>query len=327
MSVVKKVQLLILVSACILFFGCTKQNEKIVNNYIPLSLEKGAVIYNNTAGDVVHNFINDGYVVIDEKREIVEYNKSGTILYSESGKAFIDYKGNIIQIDEKQIFKENISPSGKYLMYITEETNYQLKILNLETQEYEVLELSSIISGDLVDWYNENAIVFYGVSDEKENGIFTYNLNTKVQEQIYSIKEGYVSYLESISSGIIIKEDNFSNDSTVKLIKRDGSVDDLSNNVVEVLDIEETNKGIFLLGRKKDDNMSIYEYRDDFKKILFNFPSYINIERMLSSTNEGDLLFIGSNSNPQEEAVYKYSESSISTITDNRGKYEFIKVR
>ena len=323
----KKFKAVLVIVMCTAFVSCNGIGEE-NENYIPITLSKGAVVFNNSSGRIIYNLVDGIYKSIDERRNIIEYNKQDTILFERDNKGVIQYKGKEIILDEDRIIKENISALGNYIMYFVDNGALELKIFNLETEKYENLEINGFISGDLVDWYNETSIVFYGVDEKKNNGIFTYDIENKTQKQIYNIEEGYISYLENIKGKILIKEENFNSDVVVKIIKDDGKVEIISKNIEEIIDVEETSKGLFLLGKRLDDNISLYEYKGgDFQRVVYNFPSYINIESRLSSTEEGDVLFVGSNSNPKEHSIYKYSEGTISTMSANKGQYNFIKIR
>lgn len=323
---IKLITKLLIISISCFLVACGENTDSEDSKSPPLNLNKGATIYSNSTGVFINNLEDGIYKVIDEKREIIEYNKNNTLVYEKDGRGVVEYKGKEIILQEINIINQNISPDGKYLMYFTNNESLQLKILNLETEKYEDPKIDALISGELAAWYQDSSIVFYGIDSSKNNGIFSYDINSKTQKLIYKLEEGYIDYIEAFNGEVIVSEKNFNNEAFIKKIKGD-EVITLSSQIEHLMDVEVTNKGIYILGQMKNDNISIYEYKDDdFQRVVFNFPTYISIENKLSSTEKGEILFIGSNSSPKELSVYKYLDGSISTISLSKGKYKFIKI-
>lgn len=324
----KKLKVGLLALLCFSFVSCNNNIEnKIDEEHVALELDRGAVILNNTSNSSIYNLVDGIYKIVEDKRNIVEYNTNDTILYTEENKAIVEYKGKKIEINETTIINEKISPDGRYLLYFTGENALILKILDLEKEDYLEVKLEGSISGALVDWYGSEKIVFYGVNNNKENGLFVYNILNHSVDEIYKIQEGFVTYIKSFNSEVYICEKNFNDDIYLKRIDKDLNVTLLSETMTDIYDIQVTEKGIYILGRKINDNISIYEHKgEDFERSIYNFPSYINVDSNLSVTEEGEILFIGSNSSPKELSVYKYSDGSISTMSGTKGKYSFIKI-
>lgn len=330
-KILNNVIVLILITSSLLLLSCGKDTNEEDSEYIPLVLNTGAVLFDNGTEKGIKNLIDGSYQNIDEKRDIVQYNKNGTVLFVKDGKGVVEFKGKEIILNDDRIIKESISPAGDYLTYFIENENNALvfKLLNLKTQVYEDLNIPGVISGDLVDWYDDETIVFYGVSEERRSGVFTYNLKTKVLSEVYESSGSYITYLESSNKEIIIKEETLDAEEYVKLIDKNGKASTLASNIRKIIDVEVTSKGIFLLGNQiNDDRVSIFEHKgDEFQNIIFDFPSYVNFEKGISSTLEGELLFIGSNTKNDEEVIYGYLDGSISSIELKNSKYRFIKMK
>lgn len=245
----------IIISSSVLMLSCGKDISDNIKEHTALGLNKGALLYHNNIENGIKNLISGSYQNIDDKREIIQYSSNDTVLFVRDGKGVVEHKGREIVLDDTRIIKENISPKGNYLMYFIEnESNaLVLKLLNLETKEYEELNIPGTISGDLVDWYDNDTIIFYGVNNRK-SGIFTYNLKTKVEKELYEVSGSYLTYLESTSQGIFFKEVVLTGEQHVKVIDKNGETSILSSNVGEIIDIEVTGKGIYILGSKIDED-------------------------------------------------------------------------
>lgn len=330
-KILNNVIALIVITSSLFLLSCGKDTNEEDSEHIPLVLNKGAVLFDTNTEKGMKNLIDGSYQNVDDKREIVQYHKSGTILLAKDGKGVVEFKGKEIVLSDTRIIKENISPSGDYLTYFIEDENNALvfKLLNLKTQEYEDIKIPGVISGDLIDWYDNDTVVFYGVSEERRSGVFTYNFKTKVLNELYGTSGSYITYLENTNNGIIIKEETLEGEDYVKLVDKSGQASIIASNIGKIVDAEITPNGIFLLANEiNHDKLSIFEHKDnEFQNIIFNFPSYVNFEKGISSSSEGDLLFIGSNTKKDEEVIYAYSDGSISSIEFKSSSYRFIKMK
>ena len=116
-------------------------------------------------------------------------------------------------------------------------------------------------------------------------------------------------------------------DKIPEIINADGKIIEEINNVEEVNDIQYTKDGLFILGKFKDNNYSIYKYQNgNLKRIVYDFPKIINLEKGLSKDENDNILFIG-NDELNNEKVYMYDNESITLLSITDGNYFFIDVR
>lgn len=323
---------LFIISISFLLVGCKSQvkiDEKPLT--LKIKISKGAFVRQEGERFDTFNFIdNDDYKLIDTGGKVINnFNLlSNTYTYFKEKNYFINYKDNDIKIDEKNVSNFKISPKGNYVFYFLNNEYLQPIIFNLEKSESELIENKAVISGKFIDWFNEKQLVFYGIDVEsKVNGIFTYDIVTKEEKLLYEINNGYISFLEYINGKIYFVQKDFNDDGILKSIDEEGNLKDICVDVIEISDVEVSHDKIYILGKVKNNVYSIYEVLNGVAhRIVYDFPSVIDIEKGLSINEKNELLFMGFN-NDKEDEIYKYSKDGISLISKNKDKYNFINVR
>lgn len=101
----------------------------------------------------------------------------------------------------------------------------------------------------------------------------------------------------------------------------------LSDNIDEITDITKYDDKYYFTGRILNNVNSIYELKDNkAKRLVFDFPAIVKIEKGLMVDEKGNILFAGSNSvSDKQEQIYTYSQDgSISSVSKNSTDYAFI---
>lgn len=312
--------------SCLTLTGCGKENNTVIEEKIEIS--SGSVLIEENGEYKNYNLEDEKYSKLDADKTIIEYDKdSGKYIYNSNGEKYLYNNKESIKINEKNPIKLQISPNGKFITYFKNEGYLQLVIIDAETGEELEFDSRVAISGDLIDWIGEEQLVYYGIDDDKNNGLFTYNIKTNEEELLYKLDVGYIEFLETSKRGTVFVQETVNSEKILKLIDSNKDVTELTNEIVEVSDIEITDKGVYLLGKLKDDNYSVYKIDNGIKRLIFDFPSIIHLDKGLSSDDEGNILFIGSIDSFNNENIYKYADESITAITDTDLKYNFVKIK
>ena len=182
MHLLKKVSIkvtmyiLIILSLSLTFISCnSKSNIENSNlNLQPINLEKGSVLLESNGKYKVFDLQEDKYHGISNDRVIINFNKeSGTYIFVKDGKHYIYYKGKEIPIKDSNYNFIKISYDGRYVSYMSYDNGYNLKVISLEDDKEINIKSKVAISGNLYDFIKNDKLVYYGISEDKINGIFT----------------------------------------------------------------------------------------------------------------------------------------------------------
>ena len=312
----------------IIMVGCKKE-EIIVEEINSLELFNGAIAVENSNEYSIYNKINDNYEKVNTNYLISSYNlNNNSFIFNDDGKMKVNYNGKEIDIEEdKNIISPKLSIMGEYLLYFIKDEYLQLKIKNLAKDEDIDFNSNVMISGDLVEWLSEDSLIYYGIDNNKNNGIFIYDFIEEKERLLYKLDNGFLEYMRVFDNLIIFTQSNFSKEKSIKIISKSGEIIEEINGVKDVNDIEYTEDGLFILGKFKDNNYSIYQYKDgNLKRLVYDFPKIINLEKGLSIDKDGNILFVGNNE-INKEKIYMYSNESIVSLDAIEGNYFFIDVR
>ena len=318
---------------CSLFLISCNNSESDVEIVKGIELNNGAVIESDGSNYSNYNYLDGKYEKVDSDEVIGLYDhKSGNYIAQKDGKYIAFYSGKEIELSNIEIGDEGIkiSPDGKYISlyrYIDGIITY--KILNLSDGDYVEFNSDTGISGHYLDWLNSNSLVYYGVNNEGLNGIFTFNLESGEEKMLYKINGGIVQYLSTNSEGVVILQENIDNEKVLQVIdSNSGEIKTISKDITRLYDIVYSNGDYYVLGEFKDGNLSIYKLRDGkHQRLVFDFPSTIKVSRYgLSLDNDGNILFIGSNSDPKLEEIYSISkDGTIRKVSESKKEYAFVK--
>ena len=337
MHLLKKVSIkvpmyiLIILSLSLTFISCnSKSNIENSNlNLQPINLEKGSVLLESNGKYKVFDLQEDKYHGISNDRVIINFNKeSGTYVFVKDGKHYIYYKGKEIQIKDSNYNFIKISYDGRYVSYMSYDNGYNLKVISLEDDKEINIKSKVAISGNLYDFIKNDKLVYYGISEDKINGVFTYDLKENKEELLYNLKSGgYVDFLKGDLNSVFVFQQKANNEKILLEINAENkNINNISNSFKSINDLEKQDNSYYILGEAFDDTKSLYKLKDkNVKKLVFSFPSSINMKKGIQISNSG-ILFIGSNSSEGKEEVFSYKDNSVSLISNKEGNYNFINI-
>lgn len=322
----------IVISIIILICGCAeKENEsKTEIEKERITLTKGS--YRSVEDEInsIYSFNDESnYEKVDTEELVIFYNsESGNYIFIKDEDVFVNYQGKNIKVDDKKIKAPKLSNDGKYLFYFCDNGILEPKVIDLENEIEVIIDNRAIISGQFVDWVADNRLIYYGIRNEdKKSGIFTYDLVNRNEELVYEINKGYVSFLKAIDDEVVFIEDNMENRKILISLEKDNSFKEITEKIIDIKDIIKIDKKIYILGKVKDDVYSIYEILDSgLHRVVYDFPLMINLEKGLSVSPKGELLFMGSNDDYNEQNIYSYYNGEVKLISTKEGKYTFINM-
>lgn len=311
----------------VFFLGCKNETLEEVSK---INLNKGAFVDESTSYETFNLNLENTYEEIDTgDRVITNFNeKSNTYTFYKDNSFYANYNNKDIKIEHNKIANLKISPEGNYIFYFINDQYLEPAVMDLKSEKEILLENNAVISGQFIDWITDTKLAYYGVdSEEKFTGIFTYDIKTKKEENLYKISNGYVKFLKHIDNGLALVEEHYEEDTVLNIININGEVTEISREVIDINDIESINNKLYLLGRVKNNSYSIYELDNGIvKRLLFDFPSILYAEKGLSVNEAGEILFVGSTSSGQSENVYKYSDGSVVLVSNDITNCNFINI-
>lgn len=172
-----KYRALVVVLCSLFLMSCESNVEKKVDG---VKLEKGAIIQNE--GGTYSNYnLHEGKFNKVENDELISLydSTSGNYITQKDGKYSSFYLGNIKELKDVNLkdIDLKLSPNGNYLSYFRNEDGVlNLKIISLKEGTSVEIKSNVAISDTYLDWIDEDNIVYYGISDDRVNGIFKYNV-------------------------------------------------------------------------------------------------------------------------------------------------------
>lgn len=325
-----KKKLLILVSVFMIGIlgGCSfgQENEGVTIEKERINLNNGSIVEDNYGMFSFYNLKYEKYELLEIEDTITEFNKkSGNYIFSKNNVYMSNYYEEKNIIDNLNVTTPKLSINGEYVSYFVNEGYFELKIKNLKNNE-NIEFLSEVsISGQLVDWISDNTLIYYGIDSERNNGLFTFNVETLEENFLYDLKIGYIEYLKVLDKEIAFIQENGNKDKALKLISLNGEIHEILDGVSEVKDVEKTEDGIYILGKISGNNYSLYKYSDNkFKRLIFDFPKLVNLDKGLSKDDNGNILFMGSDSDYNQNNIYISIDENISLLNSKGSNYYFI---
>lgn len=311
-------------------YSCGKVDDTLSPKTNIIDIELGSLIEEKGSGISNLNLTETGYKKVQNDDPIVEYNKkSGNYIFIRNNRHYFYSKGKEKKLEENNYENLHLSNDGKYLGYMVYDNIYTLKVLNIEDNKQVNINSKVSISGKFFDFIGENTLIYYGISEKKENGIFSYNLETGKEELIYKIDSGYLEFFKSYKDEIIFLQRVNEDEKLLKSLKlKDKSVETLSSNIDLLSDVLKSENNYYILGSTKNDKNSLYILSDgELDRVVYDFPEKIEMKSGLSINKSGEILFMGSNTGETNLDVYSYSkDNGINLLTENSGKYNFIKI-
>ncbi|MBB6621810.1 hypothetical protein [Clostridium gasigenes] len=314
-----------MLSSWLFISGCSNTLEAPSGKIILL---KGAIAREENGNHTNYNLTEGKYNKLEVDKSVAAYDIiSGNYIYEKEGSAFIHYKDEDMKILDKNIINPKLSSGGDYYSYFKKDKYMQLVVKSLKDNKEIEINTNVAISGNLMDWSNNN-IIYYGIDENKTNGIFSYNISNGKEELIYKLESGYLEFLKASKDGIVFLQGSLSGKKILKSIDKEKKIKVITDEIVELKDIEISEKGIFILGKMKDNNHSIYEVKDGkVNRIIYDFPNIVHLEKGLSSDENGNVLFIGSTDSFEKEKIYIYEDGYVKVLTNDNFKYYFVDIK
>lgn len=317
------------VMCSLLFVSCESNVEEKIQG---IKLDTGAVIQNDSGELSNFNLLEGTYSKVDNNKVVGVYNsESGNYVFIKDGEYFYHYNGVEKKLDGLHESATNLklSKNGSYLSYFTKENGIlELKLKSLNDNSEIQFDSNVCISSTFMDWIDDENIVYYGISDEKVNGIFIYNVKEKKEKLFYKLDNGIIQYLKAMNEGVVCIQETVNNERILRMIYRDGSGSTIiSEEVTHIKDIEKIGDDYFFIGKIAGETESIYKISNGkIKRLVFDFPAFIDIDKGLSKDEEGNILFIGKNDRGKDtEEIYKVtSKGTISKIKNEAKDYSFV---
>ena len=320
----------IVISIIMLMFGCAEKEKERETGEEKERVTLSQGYYRYLESNSIYSLNEDNiYEKIDTEELVISYNsESGNYIFIQDDDVFINYLGKNIRINDNKIKSPKLSNDGKYIFYFCDNGILEPKVIDLENETEVIIDNKVMISGQFADWVADNTLIYYGIRNEdKKSGIFTYDLSNKTEELVYEINKGYVSFLKAIDDEVVFIEDNMENRKILISLEKNNSFEEITEKIIDIKDIIKIDENIYILGKVKDDVYSIYEILgNDLHRVVYDFPLMINLEKGLSVSPKGELLFMGSNEDYNEKNIYSYSDGTVNLISKSKGKYTFINM-
>ncbi|MDO5516890.1 MAG: hypothetical protein Q4F66_05000 [Clostridium sp.] len=320
----------IVLPLCLL--GCSPSNDKgdVTSNAAEeLKLNSGAMLKSEEGSYKLYNYEDGKYSKTDTDDVVLAYDKeSSSYICAGEGANYIVYNGMKNEIEDKDISGLKLSKEGKYISYFIQDNGLKIKIYDTADNKEVKIDSDVTISGTLYDWYDKDTLVYYGVSDDGVNGLFTYNLKENKEELLYKIKEGFLAYIKGTQDDVLFLQITLENKRALMVIdKNSKNVETISLDIDEIKDVIKSNEKYYVAGKGKDNVESLYELQGGkAKRVVYDFPAVVNAQKGLSVDESGNILFIGSkNGETSEEQIYKYSNDGTVSLVQNTGTdYAFV---
>lgn len=320
----------IIIVFCTIFLISCSNDEDIAETIIEgTKLEAGAIIKYDNEDFKNLNIDGNKYSEVTSDSVIINYDTSSErYVYSKENNHYIYYDHKIEEINEESYKDIILSPKAKYVSYFIENEGNQLVIKEIGAEKKLEVKSNVAISGEVFDWVDENRVVYYGIDYNGVNGVFIYNVETQEEKLLYKLDEGIVQFVKGTQSGVVFLQEN--NDKGKILKKIDvstGEVEVLTENLQEISDIVFKDDEIYILGKFKKDIFSLYKLENSKEtRLVYDFPQAIKGSKGLSQDKDGNILFVGVNSDINKEEVYVYqADGSIRALTASGSEYIFVQ--
>ncbi|PRR82941.1 hypothetical protein [Clostridium vincentii] len=297
-----------------------------------VKLNKGAIIQNDDGYYKNYNLQDGKYNQIDSEETIRLYdNIDGNYISEKDGKYFSFYNGKIEELKSIGSGDSNLklSPNGKFISYFKNDDEVNsIKIMDLNSNSPVEFNSTVHISGSYLEWIDESHIVYYGIKEEHINGIFIYDVKNKSEKLFYELEEGFIQFLKSVDTGLICVQQTLDNKRLIRLIDKDGTYKCiLSEAFLSVKDVIYNGEDYYVIGTTSNNIPSIYKLKDGKnKRMIFDFPIEVNMNKGLSVDEEGNILFIGKSSSSRSDELYTLKKDGlIKQIKSDSIEYNFVE--
>ncbi|MDR3595819.1 hypothetical protein [Clostridium sp.] len=331
LSKIKYLGVLALVVIPLFMLGCSSPQEKKTTNVAEdIKLNSGAILKFEDGNYKLYNYQNQKYSPVKNNYSISSYDKSSsTYVYTDGGKNYIVRDNKEYEIKDSNYSSLKLSKGGEYISYFIDDNGLKLKVFNTNGNKPMEIKSNVSISGVLYDWYDSNTLIYYGVSNDGVNGLFTYNIKEDKEELLYNIKEGFLAFLKGTDDNVVFLQISLENKKQLIMIdKKSKDIKLLTDKVLELTDIVMNNGNLYFTGKASNNINSLYELINNTpKRLVYDFPTVVKIDKGLRVDENGNIIFIGSDGgDTAEEQIYTYTQDgSISAIAKNSTDYVFLE--
>lgn len=310
--------------------GCASSKDKTPSNTTEeVKLNLGAMLKSENGIYKVCNYEEGKYKETKSNEIILIYDKSSSnYVCVEDKKYYIVTSKNKFQINDSDYSQLKLSSGGKYISYFVEDNGLKLKVFDTDENKQIDIKSNVAISGILYDWYDQENLIYYGIDSDGKNGLFTYNIKENKENLLYNMKEGYLAFLKTNGDNVVFIQLTLENKKQLMVLNKESKeVTLLSKAIDNLTDIKMYNEKMYFTGKASNNINSLYELDNNkIRRLVFDFPAIVNVEKGLEIDDDGNILFIGSeNSSNKEEQIYEYSnDGSISSISESSVDYAFV---
>lgn len=325
----KKISLLALIVIPLLILGCSGKKDEEVSLAEEIKINQGSILKYDKDKYNLYNYEDENYKLNKTNESIIAYDKkSSNYLYVKDKNYYVVHNGEKREVKDEKFTDIKIAPNGKYISYFIEKEGLNLKIFEVSKNKEIKINSKVSISGVLCDWYDENSIIYYGVSDEGLNGIYLYNLDNNKEELIYKVDNGYLGFIKALKSNIVFLQIDLDNNKKLMKFDKDNNEVKLLTDKIELLnDVTMREDEVYFSGKMYNDKESIYKiYENKIKRIVYDFPESVEVNKGITISEDGNVLFMGRNIKTKDKSIYSYSrDGTVNLLTNSSGEYEFIK--
>jgi len=312
-----------------LLISCGSHEEYKIDG---VKLNKGAIIQNDDESYKNYDLQDGKYNKIENEETIRLYdNIDGNYVSEKNGKYFCFYDGQIKELNNIKSTDSNLklSPNGEFISYFSNDDVVSLiKIIDLKTNTTVELNYKVPISGKNLDWIDASHVGYYGVSEDDINGIFIYDVMNKSEKLFYQLDGGIIQFIKTVDTGIIFVQQALDDKRLIKIIDKNGNDEGIiSQDLFIVKDIVYNGEDYYVLGKTSNNIPSIYKLKDGkTKRMIFDYPFELNLDKGLSVDEEGNILFIGKSKTSGSEEVYTLKKDGlIKQVKSGSKEYNFVE--
>ncbi|BAH06153.1 hypothetical protein [Clostridium kluyveri] len=205
-----------------------------------------------------------------------------------------------------------------------------MKIYDLKGKKYVKLNSNVLVSGNLYRWLDDHRIIYYGSMENKKNSdkIYIYDLNTSKEQVYLEDTKGYCIYFTSLGNNLLFLSRMGESLYLYYYEDKNKKFKLLSDDFGEIYKSlsEEENKTIFFFANVGEKGTAVYKFTADnyeLKRITYDFPENIKISSEMSRDENGNVYFVGFESEESSGEIFMYDihEKSINIISDHEGNY------
>ncbi|MPQ44635.1 hypothetical protein [Clostridium tarantellae] len=205
-------------------------------------------------------------------------------------------------------------------------------IIDLNKKENKKLNEDIIISGDIVDFLDNNNLILYGVnSKEKISGIYIYNLESESYSLMEQVTKAFIDYIKVLDENKILYGKSFFDNKKECYIYNINTKTSkqISSNIKIIKNILFIDNKVYFIGEGNESSkVTLYCLdinSEILKRLIFDFPRNVDKNSKLLYEN-GQIIFTGYTDSQDKAGVYSYNlkNKSIKLISDVDGKYIII---